>query len=84
MSGKPGLYGLKNPESRAFASFENLLFEKNKDGRFELAYIAISKQIDRKEVLRLSKGTGERLVKEVFGIMKKFHPIVQFINDAEN
>jgi len=38
------------------------------------------RHIERNRVLELSRGTGEGLVNEVADVMKRFHPLVEFIH----
>jgi len=70
----PGPYGLKDPQSNGFNYLETLLEQ------IQYPYLSVRKRIDRKQVSELSKGNGEALVDEVLGIMREFHPLVEFIN----
>jgi hypothetical protein len=70
----PGVYGLKNSKSSAFNSLVGLLEE------IRLPYFFLSRRIGRKEVLNLSRGSGDALVQKVFSIMERFQPLVEFIN----
>lgn len=71
-------YGLKRKKSGAagFAYIEELL----DDGNVHLPDFWLRRRIGRKRVLELSKGGGEKLVSEVLGILKGFHPLVEFVN----
>lgn len=70
----PGPYGLKDPQSSGFSYLERLLEQ------IQYPYLSVIRRIDRKNVLELSKGNGDALVDEAVGIMKGFHPLVEFIN----
>ena len=69
----PGHYGLKDPQSNGFDYLETLLEQ------IPFPYLSVRKRLDRKRVLELSK-KGDALIDEVLGIMRKFHPLVEFIN----
>jgi hypothetical protein len=83
-SRNPGNYGLKNQSSSSFGCFDKLLLEKNeKTQKYELLYMRISRSINRKTLISMSKGRGEKLVKMVSRMLEEFHPLVAFINGAE-
>lgn len=67
-------YGLKDPKSSGFDYVETLL------QKTEFPYLSVRRSIPRKRVLELSKPNGDALVDEVIGILKAFHPLVEFIN----
>ncbi len=73
-----GQYGLKDPKlgQYGFDYIEKLLEQ------IHLPYLSVRKCIDRNRALELSQGSGHSLVDEVVGIMKEFHPLVEFINEA--
>lgn len=72
----PGPYGLKDPQSDGFDYLETLLEQ------IWFPSLSVKKNIDRNDVLELSKGKGDGVVDEVVGIMKAFHPLVEFINGS--
>jgi len=72
---KRSRYGLKDSHSPGFEYIEKLLFD------IEYPYLSVRRSIDRKQVLKLSKPNGDALVAEVVGILKGFHPLVEFINE---
>lgn len=71
---KRSRYGLKDSHSPGFEYIEKLLVD------IEYPYLSVRRSIDRKRVLELSKPNGDALVAEVVGILKGFHPLVEFIN----
>lgn len=46
-----------------------------------LPYLTVRRCIDRDQALELSHTDGRPLIEEVVGIMKVFHPLVEFINE---
>lgn len=68
-------YGLIDTSSPGFDYIEKLLSE------IEFPYLSVRQRIDRARVLELSKPNGDALVAEVLGILKGFHPLVEFINE---
>jgi hypothetical protein len=73
-----GQYGLKDPKlgQHGFNYIEKLLEQ------IHLPYLSVRRCIDRNRALELSQGGGHSLVDEVVGIMKDFHPLVEFINEG--
>jgi hypothetical protein len=67
-------YGLKDLQSPGFDYIGTLI------NQTQFPYLPVRRRISRKRVLELSRPNGERLVNEVIGILKKFHPLVEFIN----
>ncbi len=67
-------HGLKDPVSPAFDYIERLLLHT------KFPYLSLRRRICRKRVLELSQPNGDALVNEVIGILKEFHPLVEFIN----
>jgi hypothetical protein len=67
-------YGLKDPKSPGFDYIQTL------SSQIQYPYLSVRKRIGRKQVLELSKGSGDALVDEVISILKAFHPLVHFIN----
>jgi len=70
-------YGLKDPKSDGFCYIEKLLEQ------IHLPYLSVRRRIDRNRALELSQEDGRSLVDEVVGIMKAFHPLVEFINESD-
>jgi len=68
-------YGLQDRQSVGFDYLEELLES------IRYPYLSVRKCIDRKEVQKLSKEKGDDLVNRAVGIMKGFHPLVEFINE---
>jgi uncharacterized protein YktB (UPF0637 family) len=68
---------LKDPElgSYGFHYVETLL------KRVPLPCFTVRRCIDRDRALELSQRDGRPLIEEVVGIMKVFHPLVEFINE---
>jgi hypothetical protein len=58
-----------------FDRVENLLRQ------LPLPYLTVRRHIDRDQALELSHTDGRPLIEEVVGIMKVFHPLVEFINE---
>jgi hypothetical protein len=73
----PGPYGLKDPQSDGFDYIEKFLEQ------IDLPCLSVRRHIDRNQALGLSQGGGSALVAEVVGIMKAFHPLVEFINEPD-
>jgi hypothetical protein len=49
--------------------------------RVSLPCFTVRRCIDRDRALELSQRDGRPLIEEVVGIMKVFHPLVEFINE---
>jgi hypothetical protein len=62
-------------DERGFDRVENLLRQ------LPLPYLTVRRCIDRDHALELSHTDGRPLIEEVVGIMKVFHPLVEFINE---
>jgi hypothetical protein len=71
-----GEYGLTDPDIGAlgFDYIESLLKQ------IHLPYLSVRTRIERNGALHLSAGTAEALVDKVVSLMKRFHPLVTFIN----
>ena len=71
-----GDYGLTDPDIGllGFDYIETLLRQ------IHLPYLSVRTRIERRRALELSAGAGEALVREVVSLMKRFHPLVTFIN----
>lgn len=48
-----------------------------------LPYLTIRRRIDKNQALELSQAGGRPLIEEVLGMMKEFHPLVEFINKSD-
>jgi hypothetical protein len=68
-------YGLNDFSSPGFEYVEKLLLD------IKYPDLTVGRSIDRRKVLELSKPNGDALVAEVLGILKGFHPLVEFINE---
>ncbi len=49
--------------------------------KLPLPYLTVRRRIDRDQALELSYTDGRPLIEEVVGILKVFHPLVEFINE---
>jgi hypothetical protein len=67
-------YGLKDSESPGFDYILALI------NQTQYPYLSVRRRIPRAHVLELSKPNPEVLVDEVTGLLKAFHPLVEFIN----
>ena len=67
-------YGLKDCDSPGFDYIPRLMSQT------DYPYLSVRRRIWRDRVLQLSKPHPEALVEEVIGVLKAFHPLVEFIN----